>query len=155
MANAICNVFKEHLLKGNHNFSASGGDTYKIALYTSSKTVSATAITGYNATNEAANSAGSGYTAAGNTLTNAGVTGSSTDATAFCDFNDTSWTTVSTTARYAVIYQSSGGAATAGLSTDSAVCVLDFGGDFTTSAGTFTIQFPANDASNAIIRISG
>ena len=125
MANVICNVFKEHLLKGNHNFSASGGSTYKLALYTSSKTVSASAVTGYNTTNEAANAAGSGYTAAGNTLTNTGVTGSSSNATAFCDF------------------------------TDSAVCVLDFGGDFTTSAGTFTIQFPANDASNAVIRISG
>ena len=124
MANVICNVFKEHLLKGNHNFSASGGNTYKLALYTSSKTVSASAVTGYNTTNEAANAAGSGYTAAGNTLTNTGVTGSSSNATA-------------------------------GLATDSAVCVLDFGGDFTTSAGTFTIQFPANDASNAVIRISG
>jgi len=124
MANVICNVFKEHLLKGNHNFSASSGNTYKLALYTSSKTVSASAVTGYNTTNEAANAAGSGYT-------------------------------VSTTARYALIYQSSGGAATAGLATDSAVCVLDFGGDFTTSAGTLTVQFPAADTSNAVIRISG
>ena len=155
MANVICNVFKEHLLKGNHNFSASGGNTYKLALYTSSKTVSASAVTGYNTTNEAANAAGSGYTAAGNTLTNTGVTGSSSNATAFCDFTDTSFTSVSTTAKFALIYQSSGGAATAGLDTDSAVCVLDFGGDFTTTAGTLTIQFPANDASNAVIRISG
>ena len=155
MANVICNVFKEHLLKGNHNFSSSGGDTYKIALYTSSKTVSASAVTGYNTTNEAANSTGSGYTAAGNTLTNSGVTGSSSTATCFADFADSSWTTVSTTARYALIYQSSGGAATAGAATDSAVCVLDFGGDFTTSAGTFTVQFPTADTSNAIIRLSG
>ena len=145
MANVICNVFKEHLLKGNHNFSSSGGDTYKLALYTSSKTVSASAVTGYNTTNEASNSAGSGYTAAGNTLTNNGVTGSSSTSTCFADFADTSFTDVSTTARYA----------TAGLATDSAVCVLDFGGDFTTSAGTLTIQFPAADTSNAVIRISG
>ena len=155
MANVICNVFKEHLLKGNHNFSSSGGNTYKIALYTSSKTVSASAVTGYNTTNEAANSTGSGYTAAGNTLTNSGVTGSSSTSTCFADFADSSWTTVSTTARYALIYQASGGAATAGAATDSAVCVLDFGGDFTTSAGTFTVQFPTADTSNAIIRLSG
>ena len=155
MANVICNVFKEHLLKGNHNFSSSSGDTYKLALYTSSKTVSASAVTGYNTTNEAANASGSGYTAAGNTLTNSGVTGSSSTAICFADFADTSFTTVSTTARYALIYQSSGGAATAGLATDSAVCVLDFGGDFTTTEGTLTIQFPAADTSNAVIRISG
>jgi len=154
MANVICNVFKEHLLKGNHNFSASGGDTYKLALYTSSKTVSASAITGYNDTNEAANASGSGYTAAGNTLTNNGVTGSSSTSIVFADFADTSFTTVSTTARYALIYQSSGGAATAGLATDSAVCMLDFGGDFTTTAGTFTIQFPAAGTSTAIIRLA-
>ena len=155
MANVICNVFKEHLLKGNHNFSSSSGDTYKIALYTSSKTVSASAVTGYNTTEEASNSTGSGYTAAGNTLTNSGVTGSASTSTVFADFSDTSWTTVSTTARYALIYQSSGGAATAGAATDSAVCVLDFGGDFSTSAGTLTIQFPAADTSNAVIRLSG
>ena len=155
MANVICNVFKEHLLKGNHNFSSSSGDTYKIALYTSSKTVSASAVTGYNTTNESSNSTWSGYTAAGNTLTNSGVTGSSSTSTVFADFSDTSWTTVSTTARYALIYQSSGGAATAGAATDSAVCVLDFGGDFSTSAGTLTIQFPAADTSNAVIRLSG
>ena len=88
MANVICNVFKEHLLKGNHNFSASGGDTYKLALYTSSKTVSASAITGYNTTNEASNSTGSGYTAGGATLTNAGVTGSSKSGAEFSQFID-------------------------------------------------------------------
>ena len=96
MANVICNVFKEHLLKGNHNFSSSSGDTYKLALYTSSKTVSASAITGYNTTNEATNASGSGYTAAGNTLTNNGVTGSSSTSTVFADFADTSFTDVST-----------------------------------------------------------
>ena len=88
-------------------------------------------------------------------MTNNGVTGSSSTATCFADFADTSFTDVSTTARYALIYQSSGGAATAGLATDSAVCVLDFGGDFSTTAGTLTIQFPAADTSNAVIRISG
>ena len=151
MANVICNVFKEHLLKGNHNFSSSSGDTYKLALYTSSKTVSASAVTGYNTTNEAANASGSGYTAAGNTLTNNGVTGGSSASTAFIDFQDTSWTTATITARYALIYQSSGGAASASA---GAVCWLDFGGNFATTAGTFTIQFPAAGTSTAIIRLS-
>ena len=73
----------------------------------------------------------------------------------FADFADTSWTSVSTTARYAVIYQSSGGAATAGDATDSAVCVLDFGADKTATSGTFTIQFPAPTSTAAILRISG
>ena len=151
MANVICNVFKEHLLKGNHNFSSSSGDTYKIALYTSSKTVSASAVTGYNTTNESSNSTGSGYTAAGNTLTNNGVTGGSSATTAYVDFTDTSWTTVTVTARYAQIYQSSGAAASASA---SSVCVLDFGGNFTTTAGTFTIQFPAAGTSTAILRLA-
>jgi|TARA_X000001388_G_scaffold51181_1_gene37062 hypothetical protein len=146
MANAISNVFKDQLLKGNHNFQ-SGGDTYKIGLYTSSRTAAAT-DTGYNTTNEAS---GTGYTAAGNTLTTNGVTGGSSATTAFIDFQDTSWTTATITARYALIYQSSGGAASASA---GAVCWLDFGGDFATTAGTFTIQFPAAGTSTAIIRLS-
>ena len=146
MANAISNVFKDQLLKGNHDFQ-SGGDTYKIGLYTSSRTAAAT-DTGYNTTNEAS---GTGYTAAGNTLTNNGVTGGSSASTAFIDFADTSWTTVTVTARYALIYQSSGAAASASA---GAVCWLDFGGDFATTAGTFTIQFPAAGTSTAIIRLS-
>ena len=146
MANAISNVFKDQLLKGNHNFQ-SGGDTYKIGLYTSSRTAAAT-DTGYNTTNE---TSGTGYTAAGNTLTNIGVTGGSSASTAFIDFVDTSWTTVTVSAQYALIYQSSGGAASASA---GAVCWLDFGGTFSTTAGTFTIQFPAAGTSTAIIRLS-
>ena len=146
MANVISNVFKDQLLKGNHNFQ-SGGDTYKIALYTSSRTAAAT-DTGYDVTNHAS---GTGYTATGNTLTNNGVTGGSSASTAFIDFADTSWTTATITARYALIYQSSGAAASASA---GAVCWLDFGGDFATTAGTFTIQFPAAGTSTAIIRLS-
>ena len=146
MANAICNVFKDQLLKGNHNFQ-SGGNTYKIALYTASRTAAAT-DTGYDATNIAS---GTGYTAAGNTLTNNGVTGGASASTAYIDFADTSWTTVTVTARYALIYQSAGGAATASA---GAVCWLDFGGAFSTTAGTFTIQFPAAGTSTAIVRLS-
>jgi len=146
MANVISNVFKDQLLKGNHNFTTSG-DTYKIALYTSSRTAAAT-DTVYDTTNEAS---GTGYTAAGNTLSKNGVTGGSSASTAFVDFDDTSWTTVTVTAQYALIYQSSGAAATASA---SAVCWLDFGGNFSTTAGTFTIQFPAAGTSTAIIRLS-
>ena len=149
MANIINSVFKDQLLKGNHNFQ-SGGDTYKIALYTSSRTIAATDAV-YNTTNEAANASGSGYSAAGNTLTNSGVTGGASATTAYTDFSDSSWTSVSTTARYALIYQSSGGANTASA---SAVCWLDFGGNFSTTAGTYTVQFPAAGTSTAVIMLS-
>ena len=149
MANIINSVFKDQLLKGNHNFQ-NGGDTYKIALYTTSRTIAATDAV-YNTTNEATNASGSGYSAAGNTLTNNGVTGGASATTAYVDFADSSWTSVSTTARYALIYQSSGGANTA---TANAVCWLDFGGNFSTTAGTFTVQFPAAGTSTAVIRLS-
>ena len=143
MANVISDVFKEELLKGNHDFD--GGATYKIALYTSSKTVSVSDPTSYNTTNQIS---GTNYIAGGNTLANPAV--GRTGSTSFVDFDDTSWTTATFTARYAQIYQSSGGAA----SGNNSVLVLDFGGDFTATAGTFTIQFPANDSSNAILRLS-
>ena len=143
MANVISDVFKEELLKGNHDFD--GGATYKIALFTSSKTVSVSDPTSYNTTNQIS---GTNYTAGGNTLANPAV--GRTGSTSFVDFDDTSWTTATFTARYAQIYQSSGGAA----SGNNSVLVLDFGGDFTATAGTFTIQFPANDSSNAILSLS-
>ena len=143
MANVISDVFKEELLKGNHDFD--GGATYKIALFTSSKTVSVSDPTSYNTTNQIS---GTNYTAGGNTLANPAV--GRTGSTSFVDFDDTSWTTATFTARFAQIYQSSGGAA----SGNNSVLVLDFGEDFTATAGTFTIQFPANDSSNAILRLS-
>ena len=143
MANVISDVFKEELLKGTHDFD--GGATYKIALFTSSKTVSVSDPTSYNTTNQVS---GTNYTAGGNTLQNPAV--GRTGSTSFVDFDDTSWTTATFTAAFAQIYQSSGGAA----SGNNSVLVLDFGGDFTATAGTFTIQFPANDSSNAILRLS-
>ena len=146
MANIISNVFKDQLLKGNHNFQ-SGGNTYKLALYTSSRTAAAT-DTVFDTTNEAS---GTNYDSGGNTLTNNGVTGGASATTAFIDFQDTSFATVTVTARFAQIYQSSGGANSASA---NAVCWLDFGGDFTTTAGTFTIQFPAAGTSTAIIRLA-
>ena len=143
MANVISDVFKEELLKGNHDFD--GGATYKIALYTSSKTVSVSDPTSYNTTNQIS---GTNYTAGGNTLANPAVGRSG--STSFVDFDDTSWTTATFTARYAQIYQSSGGAA----SGNNSVLVLDFGGDFTATSGTFTIQFPSAGTSTAVLRLA-
>jgi hypothetical protein len=143
---AMCTSFKVDILNGIHAFGttvARGGttaDTFKVALYTSSATLDAT-TTAYSATNE---TSGTGYTAGGNTLTAVAPTSSGT--TAFTDFNDTSWTTATITARGALIYNNT--------QSDKAVAVLDFGSDKSSSSGTFTIQFPTADASNAIIRIA-
>jgi hypothetical protein len=137
---AMCTSFKKELLEAGHNFLASGGHAFKIALFTSAATLSA-ATTVYAATNEVS---GTGYTAGGNTLTNINPTSSGT--TAFTDFNDTSWTTATITARGALIYNST--------SANKAVAVLDFGTDQTSTAGTFSIVFPTADATNAILRIA-
>jgi hypothetical protein len=137
---AMCTSFKKELLEAVHNFKNSGGDTFKIALYTSSATMSAS-TTAYSATNEVS---GTGYTAAGNTLTR--VDPSSSGTTGFTDFADTTWSSASITARGALIYNDS--------DSDKAIAVLDFGADKTASGGDFTITFPAADASNAIIRIA-
>jgi|TARA_R110000868_G_scaffold95223_1_gene262083 hypothetical protein len=137
---AMCTSFKKELLEAVHNFKNSGGDTFKIALYTSSATMSA-ATTAYSTTNEIS---GTGYTAGGNTLTR--VDPSSSGTTGFTDFADTTWSTASITARGALIYNDT--------DSDKAVAVLDFGADKTASGGDFTITFPAADASNAIIRIA-
>ena len=138
---AMCTSFKKELLEGKHNFLNSGGDTFKIALYTSSATLSA-ATTAYSATNEVS---GTNYTSAGNTLTR--VDPSSSGTTGFTDFADTTWSSSTITARGAVIYNDS-------ASGDPSVIVLNFGADKSSSAGDFTIAFPTADASDAIIRIA-
>lgn len=143
---AFCTSFKVQLFQGAHDFRSSGGDTFKIALYTSSANLDAT-TTAYATTNEVT---GTGYTAGGNTLTNVSPTSSGT--TAFVDFADTTWSTATITARGALIYNTT---PTAGLSlTNPANVVLDFGSDKTSTAGDFTIVFPTADATNAIIRIA-
>lgn len=134
---AMCSSFKQQILLGEHDLDT---DVIKIALYTSSATLDAS-TTAYSTTNEVV---GTGYTAGGNTLSGATVSLSGT--TAFADFSDTSWTTATITARGALIYNSS--------KANKAIAVLDFGADKTSTAGTFTVQFPANDASNAIVRIA-
>lgn len=137
---AVCTSFKQELMVGTHNFTLTTGNVFKIALYTSSATMSA-ATTAYSATNEVV---GTGYTATGNTLVN--VTPTTSGTTAFTDFADTTWTTSTITARGALIYNSS--------ASNRGVVVLDFGSDKISTAGDFTIVFPTADASNAIIRIA-
>jgi len=151
---AVCTSFKQELLQGIHNFTnGSGGGTstttgsgnaFKVALYTSSATLSA-ATTAYSATNEAS---GTGYSSGGAALTNVTPTTSST--TALTDFVDVTWSSSSVTARGAVIYNSS----TTGGSANRAVLVLNFGSDKASSSGDFTITFPTADSSSAIIRIA-
>ena len=138
---AMCTSFKVELLQGVHNFTTSTGDVFKLALYTSSATLGAS-TTAYSATNEVANSGT--YSAGGGTLTN--ITPTSSGTTALTDFDDLSFTSATITARGALIYNSS--------DSNKAVAVLDFGGDKISTAGTFTIQFPAATASDSIIRIS-
>jgi len=145
IAQAVANVFKMNLLKGNHDFD--GGATYKIALYTSSATMGAT-TTHYVVTNEISNTSGSAYTAGGATLANPTVTGGSGVTPAYVDFDDASWTSASFTANGALIYRSDNN-----LSNTDAVCILAFGGDFTASNGTFTIQFPTAGGGSEIIRL--
>jgi hypothetical protein len=138
---AMCTSFKKELLEGKHNFMLSGGDTFKIALYTSSATLSA-ATTAYSGTNEVS---GTNYSAKGNTLTR--IDPSSSGTTGFTDFADTTWASSTITARGAVIFNED----TTG---DTSVLVLNFGADKTSTAGDFTIAFPTADASDAIIRIA-
>lgn len=142
---AMCTSFKGELLEGKHNFASAGGHTFKIALYTSSATLGAS-TTDYSVTNEVS---GVGYSAGGNTLSNNGVSTSGT--TAFVDFADTTWSTATITANGALIYNTT---TAGGSGTTDAVAVLAFGGDKTSTAGDFVIQFPTADASNAIIRIA-
>ena len=152
---AMATSFKSELLQGIHNFhNGSGGgtttttgtgNTFKIALFTSSATMSAS-TTAYATTNEVS---GTGYTAGGNTLTNVDPTTSGT--TALTDFADTTWSSSSITARGALIYNTT---TDGGSNTTDAVAVLDFGGDKTATSGTFTIQFPAFTTSAAILRLA-
>jgi hypothetical protein len=131
--NFTCNSFKEALFKGDVDFLV---DTIKIALYDNTATLNAS-TTAYTSAGEVVTT---GYTATGNTLTPSVTLG--TDGIAYVDFADTSWT-ASITARGALIYKNGG----------TAICVLDFGSD-KTSVTTFTVQFPTNDSSSALIRLN-
>ena len=139
--NFMCTSFKKELLEGLHNFKNSGGSTFKLAMYTNSASFTA-ATTAYTTSNEVS---GTGYSAGGGTLTR--VDPSSSGTTGLTDFSDLTFGSSSITARGCLIYNDS-------ASGDPAVVVLDFGSDKTSSSGDFTVQFPAADASNAIIRIA-
>jgi hypothetical protein len=139
--NFMCTSFKKELLEGVHNFKNSGGNTFKLAMYTNSASFTAS-TTAYTTSNEIS---GTGYSAGGGTLTRVDPTTSGT--TAFTDFSDLTFSSSSLTARGALIYNDS-------ASGDPAVVVLDFGSDKTSTTGDFKIIFPTADASNAIIRIT-
>ena len=139
---AVANSFKQQVLQGQHNFTLTTGSVFKLSLYTSAATLdSSTTI--YTSTNEVANTGQ--YVTGGGTLVN--VTPLVSSGVAFTNFNDLSFTGVTLTARGALIYNTS--------NANAAVCVLDFTSDKTATAGTFTIQFPANTTSAALLRISG
>ena len=150
ISSVIQNSAKADLLRAGSNFNTAGGTpaghAFKIALYTNSTTIDTTTTAYGGPSNEVS---GAGYSSGGNALTNTGV--GTTTVTSFTDFSDTSWTSASFTARGCLIYNSS---SVTGLTTDAAVCSIDFGGDKTVSSGTYTIQFPTNDSSSAIIRIT-
>lgn len=134
---ALCTVFKQDLMDAGRNLTS---DTLKIALFTSSATLGA-ATTAYSTTNEVS---GTGYTAGGETLTN--VTVAVDGTTAHLDCDNATWTSATITARGALIYNTN--------NSNSAICVLDFGSDKSSSNGTFEIQFPAPGASTGLIRIA-
>lgn len=149
ISQAMATSFKVEILDGIHNFgtgvvrASTAADTFKIALYTSAATLGAT-TTAYSTSDEVSSS-GTNYTAGGNTLTISQVP-TSTSTTAWLDFADTTWANATITANGALIYNST--------QSNKAVAVLAFGGDKTSTAGDFTIVFPAADSSNAIIRIA-
>ena len=148
ISSAICTSFKQEILVGTHNFTASSGNTFKIALFTSDASLGAS-TTAYGTSNEITNSSGTAYTAGGATLTNTGV--GLTSTTAFTDFSDVTYSSASFTANAALIYNTT---TNGGSSTTDAVCAIAFGGDKTASNGTFKIEFPTNDATAAIIRLA-
>ena len=144
ITSAVCTSFKVELLKGVHNFTATTGNTFKIALYTSDATLGAS-TTAYATTNEITNTSGSAYTAGGATLTSVTPVASST--TAVCDFADVSYSSATFTANGCLIYNDT-------ATGDPACVAVAFGSDKTVTSGTFTIQFPTADATNAIIRLA-
>mgnify|MGYP003132822836 CR=1 FL=1 len=140
ITSTLTTSFKVELLTATHNFTNSSGNSFKLALYTSSATMGAT-TTAYSTSQEVS---GTNYTAGGAALTN--VTPSSTGTTAVTDFSDLTFSTATITARGCMIYNDT--------NSDKSVATIDFGGDKTSTAGDFTVVFPAKAASTAIIRIA-
>jgi len=144
ISSAICNTFKTEILTAVHNFTASSGNTFNLALYTSSASMGA-GTTAYTSTNEITNTSGSSYSAKGQALTS--VTPVLDSSTAVCDFANISWTSASFTANGCLIFNDT-------ASGDPGVCVIAFGGDKTVTSGTFTIEFPSAGAATAIVAIA-
>jgi hypothetical protein len=144
ITSAVCNSFKTEVLRAIHNFTASSGNTFNLALYTSSASMGAS-TTAYASTNEIANTSGPAYSAKGKALTS--VTPVLDSSTAVCDFADISWTSASFTANGCLIFNDT-------ASGDPGVCVIAFGGDKTVTSGTFTIEFPSAAAATAIVAIA-
>ena len=140
ITSAVCSSFKQEVLVGTHNFTASSGNSFKLALYTSSATLGA-ATTAFTTTGQAS---GTNYTSGGNALTN--ITPVLSGTTAVCDFADLTFGTATVTARGCMIYNDT--------NSDKAVCAIDFGADKTSTAGDFTIVFPSPTATGAIIRLA-
>jgi hypothetical protein len=145
--NFMCTSFKQQILEGVHDFRATSGDVFNIALYTNSASFTA-ATTAYTASDEITNASGSAYVAGGQALDN--VNPSTSGTTALTDFADETWSVASFTARGALIYNTT----PTHTYTNPSVLVLDFGSDKTAVAGDFTVVFPTADASNAILRIA-
>ena len=141
ITSAMCNSFKQEILEAEHNFTASTGDTFNLALYDSDATLSKS-TTAYTTSEELATTGG--YTAKGKALTS--VTPVLDSDTAVCDFANISWTSASFTARGCLIFNDD--------NSDTSDCAIDFGGDKTVTSGTFTVEFPAAAAATAIIAIA-
>jgi hypothetical protein len=145
--NFMCTSFKQQILEGVHDFRATSGDVFNIALYTNSASFTA-ATTAYTTSNEITNTSGTAYVAGGQALGN--ISPSTSGTTALTDFSDETWSSASFTARGAMIYNTT----PTHTYSNPSVVILDFGSDKTAVAGDFTIVFPTADASNAIIRIA-
>ena len=140
ITSAICSSFKQEVLVGTHNFTVTSGNSFKLALYTSSATLGA-ATTAFTTTGQAS---GTNYTSGGSALTN--ITPVLSGTTAVCDFADLTFGTATVTARGCMIYNDT--------NSDKAVAIIDFGGDKTSTAGDFTVVFPSPTATGAIIRLA-
>jgi len=140
ITSAVCSSFKQEVLVGTHNFTASSGNSFKLALYTSSATLGAD-TTAFTASGQAS---GTNYSSGGSALTN--ITPVLSGTTAVCDFSDLTFSNATITARGCMIYNNT--------NSDKAVCVIDFGSDKSSTAGDFTVVFPSPTASGAIIRLA-
>jgi hypothetical protein len=144
-SSAVCNSFKQEVLVAGHNFTASSGDTFNLALYTNTATIDASTTAYSTGLGGQVSASGTGYALGGKPLVSA--TPTLDGSVAICDFTSSvSWTSATITARGCLIYNTD--------ASDKAVCVLNFGGDKTATAGTFTIEFPNPAASTAIIQLA-